>query len=82
MPNGFRTIYIPAWRIWSSKISGVKINDRYNEFWLLNQNILSIQAVLYFFTCYTVQTHIIFSISFIEYTIKVLRKVTSADLII
>ena len=31
------------------KDSGVKINDRYNDFSLLNENILTIQTVLYFF---------------------------------
>ena len=48
-------------------------------FLLLKENVQSIQSVLFSFTCYTAPTQKRFSISFIEYTIKVVRKLSSTD---
>ena len=51
-PNGFMNNIIPAWRLWYSENWRVKINGRYDEFLLLKENILSMQSVLLFLTCY------------------------------
>ena len=61
-----------------SKNWSVKSTERFNEFLLLNQNILSIKPIFLFL--YDIQNkHKYFSLFFIEYTIKVVRKVSSAD---
>ena len=74
MPNGFMTNYIPAWRLWPSKNWSVKINERYNKFCLLNENILSVQLFFFFFTCYTAQTQINFSTCLLNTLLKLSEK--------
>ena len=57
-----------------------KINERYNEFLLLKDSILSIQSVLLlFFLHTTLHKHKKVSLFFTEYTIKVVRKVSCTD---
>ena len=48
MLQRFVTNYFTAWRLWSSKYVTVKINESYNGFLLLKENILIIQSVLAF----------------------------------
>ena len=67
---------VPAWRLWPSGNWNFKINQRYNEF-LLKENILSIQSVLFLHAILHKRKNL--SLFFIEYTIKVGRKVSSTD---
>ena len=79
MANGFITNYVHAWQLWLSKNWTAKINERDNGFLLLKENILSIQFVLLFFTCYTAHIQKSFPIFFVEYTTKAARKMGSKD---
>ena len=56
----------------------LKINERYNEFLLLKENILNIESVLLFYMLYSSRTNK-FLYFFLEYTIKFVRKVSSTD---
>ena len=78
MSNGSVTDYVLAWRFWLSKNRSLKINERYNDFLLLRENILSIQSGLLFLHA-ILKKYKMFLGFFIEYTIKVARQVSSTD---
>ena len=78
MVNGFMTNYSSAWRFWPSRNWTVKLHERYDEFLLLKENILSNQSVL-FIKCYIAKTGTSFSIFLMEYTNKVLKKLSCKD---
>ena len=63
----------------SQKIELPKSMREIMVFLLLKENILSIQFVLLFFTCYTAHIQKSFPIFFVEYTTKAARKMGSKD---
>ena len=79
MPNDLMINFVPAWRVQPSKKGwSVKTNERCNEFLSLKHNILRIQSVLVFLHAILHNLDEVF-LFFIEYTLKVVRKVSSED---
>ena len=68
------TNYVPARPLWHSENWTVKINEIYDKFLLLKDNILSIQSVLLFLPYYGTQTQVSFSISLLSTVLKSLEK--------
>ena len=65
------------WSLWPSKNWSVKITRRYNGFLSLKVNILNIHSVLFsWYACYSAGVSWSF---FMEYIIKVVRKVNNTD---
>ena len=79
MSNDFVTDYVLAWRFWASKNLSLKINESYNGFLLWKENMLCIQFGLLFLHAILNKYKKVSRVFFIEYTIKVARKMSSTD---